>query len=298
MAHRLRVTVCLTEGDEQRALAYADRVSRRAGLSFRPVTRYTVVLRALRRGLEKMVACPVDDVLDSASSARYTRPMTEAGARSSRSQDLTDRQREVLELIRASINERGYPPTIREIAAKLGLRSTNGVSDHLRALEKKGYVTHDEIKSRGLRLTEKAGGGAEGAASSGELDFVEVRVVGRVTADAPSFALEQLVDVLHVDRGMVGKGEIFGLKILGDAMAQEGILGGDYVFVRRDAVAERGKLVVVLLGEDATVRRYFPEKEFVRFQPANDRIAPILVRATDFRPAMILGVVVAAYRRM
>jgi repressor LexA len=208
---------------------------------------------------------------------------------------LTKRQAQTLDFIRQSIEERGYPPTLREIGESMGIRSTNGVNDHLRALERKGYLRREDMKSRALRLVSQA---AEPAANADET-LVDVQVLGRVAAGLPLLAEENVVDTVRVDRMLVRGGrDVFGLRVQGDSMINAGILNGDYIFVRKQASADRGEIVVALIGDEATVKYYFPEKDYVRFQPANDQMAPILVRASDFRPTMLLGVVVGVYRRL
>ena len=236
-------------------------------------------------------------------------------------QGLTQRQQMVLDFIRQSISDRGYPPTLREIGARMGIRSTNGVNDHLRALERKGYLTREDMKSRALRPTTThdvvqtlgdangkasndsralfgAGAGA-GAGANDDEDVVEIQVLGRVAAGLPLFAEEHVIDTVRVDRGLLKGGrEVFGLRVHGDSMIDAGILNGDYIFVRKQLTASRGEIVVALIGDEATVKYYFPEKDYVRFQPANKAMAPILVRAVDFKPTMLLGVVVGVFRRI
>ena len=210
-------------------------------------------------------------------------------------QGLTKRQAQTLDFIRQSIEERGYPPTLREIGESMGIRSTNGVNDHLRALERKGYLRREDMKSRALRLVSQE---PEAAANPDE-SAVDVQVLGRVAAGLPLLAEENVVDTVRVDRMLVRGGrDVFGLRVQGDSMINAGILNGDYIFVRKQASADRGEIVVALIGDEATVKYYYPEKDYVRFQPANDQMAPILVRATDFRPTMLLGVVVGVYRRI
>jgi len=238
---------------------------------------------------------------------------------------LTQRQQMVLDYIRQSITDRGYPPTLREIGAQMGIRSTNGVNDHLRALERKGYLTREDMKSRALRpvrldsepLFGRGGDGrggedvqAEhaddsaltrgiGGAPANDDDLLEVNILGRVAAGLPLYAEEQVVDTVRIDRGLLRGGrEIFGLRVHGDSMIDAGIFSGDYIFVKKQLTAQRGEIVVALIGDEATVKYYFPEKDYVRFQPANKTMAPILVRAVDFRPAMLLGVVVGVFRRV
>ena len=211
-------------------------------------------------------------------------------------QGLTKRQEQTLDFIRKSIEERGYPPTLREIGEYMGIRSTNGVNDHLRALERKGYLRREDMKSRALKLVEDA---AAAPSRSSEEDLVEVRVLGRVAAGLPLFAEENVIDTIHVDRMLVRGGrDVFGLRVAGDSMIDAGILSGDYIFVKRQATAERGDIVVALIGDEATVKYYYPERDYVRFQPANAQMAPILVRATDFKSTMLLGKVVGVYRRL
>ena len=226
-------------------------------------------------------------------------------------QGLTQRQQMVLDFIRQSIADRGYPPTLREIGARMGIRSTNGVNDHLRALERKGYLTREDMKSRALRPTAHANSNADpaeatnGSAISGlpplsdDEDVIDVQVLGRVAAGLPLFAEEHVIDTVRVDRGLLKGGrEVFGLRVHGDSMIEAGILNGDYIFVRKQLTANRGDIVVALIGDEATVKYYYPEKDYVRFQPANKAMAPILVRAVDFKPTMLLGVVVGVFRRL
>lgn len=223
-------------------------------------------------------------------------------------QGLTQRQQMVLDFIRQSIADRGYPPTLREIGARMGIRSTNGVNDHLRALERKGYLTREDMKSRALRPTASnsahltsgsASNDSKAPSFSEDDDLVEVQVLGRVAAGLPLFAEEHVIDTVRVDRGLLKGGrEVFGLRVQGDSMIEAGILSGDYIFVRKQLTASRGDIVVALIGDEATVKYYFPEKDYVRFQPANKTMAPILVRAVDFKPTMLLGVVVGVFRRL
>jgi len=236
---------------------------------------------------------------------------------------LTQRQQMVLDFIRQSITDRGYPPTLREIGAQMGIRSTNGVNDHLRALERKGYLTREDMKSRALRpvriesepLFGREGGREDahgehdeapalenaglGGSPANDDELVVVPILGRVAAGLPLFAEEQVIDTVRIDRGLVRGGrEIFGLRVHGDSMIDAGIVNGDYIFVKKQLTAQRGEIVVALIGDEATVKYYFPEKDYVRFQPANKTMAPILVRAADFRPTMLLGVVVGVFRRI
>ncbi len=227
-------------------------------------------------------------------------------------QKLTERQRAVLDFISTSIQRRGYPPTLREIGNHLGIRSTNGVNDHLRALERKGYLTREDMKSRTLRLL-RGGNEGEGTAVMheaevdaredilDELDLVEIPIVGRVAAGALTEAVENAEDSVRVDRMMVGGSgakDVFGLRIAGESMIEAGIHDGDYVFVKKQLEARRGQIVIAMVGDEATCKYFYPERDHVRLQPANARMAPILVPKTDWRSTQILGVVVGVYRRL
>jgi repressor LexA len=221
-------------------------------------------------------------------------------------QGLTQRQQMVLDFIRQSIADRGYPPTLREIGARMGIRSTNGVNDHLRALERKGYLTREDMKSRALRPTAPISASSNGRVGLGpandandDEDLLDVHILGRVAAGLPLLAEEHIIDTVRVDRGLLKGGrEIFGLRVHGDSMIEAGILSGDYIFVRKALTANRGDIVVALIGDEATVKYYYPEKDYIRFQPANKTMAPILVRASDFKPTMLLGVVIGVFRRI
>src|SRR5258706_12557648 len=154
-------------------------------------------------------------------------------------QGLTDRQSQVLEYIRTSIAHRGYPPTLREIGAHMGIRSTNGVNDHLRALERKGYLTREDMKSRALRPCDAESLPASVPANDDE-GMVEIQVLGRVAAGLPLLAEENGLDTVRIDRTLVrGGGEGFGLKVTGDSMMTAGIIRDDYIFVRKLITARR-----------------------------------------------------------
>ncbi|MEM6962186.1 MAG: transcriptional repressor LexA [Myxococcota bacterium] len=230
-------------------------------------------------------------------------------------QKLTDRQRAVLMYIQDSIEARGYPPTLREIGNHLGIRSTNGVNDHLRALERKGYLTREDMKSRTLRLV-GAGGSSSDRLSESPTDLsrtahegpfdvterertIEIPIVGRVAAGALSEAIQAPEDRVRIDPMLVGPHRnVFGLRIVGESMIEAGIHDGDYVFVKKQIDAKRGEIVIALVGDEATCKYYFPEREHIRLEPANRTMAPILVPRCDWRSTQVLGVVVGIYRRL
>jgi repressor LexA len=229
---------------------------------------------------------------------------------------LTSRQREILNFISASINERGFPPTLREIGEHFQIRSTNGVNDHLKALEKKGVLRREDLKSRAMRPVPQPGDaeiiplrrngpvGADGnlinvAGYAADDDMVSIPVLGKVAAGMPILAVEQATDTVRVDRVLIGgHKEVFGLRIVGESMIEDGIFDGDYVFVNKTANAKVGEIVVAMIEGEATVKRYFPEGDRIRFQPANCNMAPIIVRKADFKSVDIIGIVVGVYRKL
>jgi len=201
--------------------------------------------------------------------------------------ELTDRQRDILAFINSSIAERGYPPTLREIGRQFAIKSTNGVNDHLRALEKKGYLQREDMKSRALRPIDNA------------QQTVEVPILGRVAAGQPLLAVRNYEDTVKVDRFFIGQSrEVFSLRVKGDSMIEAGIFDGDYVFVRKQLQAEAGEVVVAMIGDEATVKRYYPEGDVIRFEPANAALSPIVVRKKDWRSVNLLGVVIGIYRKL
>ncbi len=207
---------------------------------------------------------------------------------------LTDRQRQVLDFISRSIERRGYPPTLREIGEQMGIKSTNGVNDHLKALEKKGYLAREDLKSRALRPLD--GMGEPATASS----FVDVPLLGKVAAGQPILAVEEAEDTVRVDRFFLGRGdkEVFALRVKGDSMIEAGIFDGDFLFVRKQPDAHRGDIVVAMIDGEATVKYYHPEGDTIVFRPANSAMRPIVVRRREWKSVNLLGIVIGVYRRL
>jgi repressor LexA len=215
---------------------------------------------------------------------------------------LTERQQEILDFIGREIQKNGFPPTIREIGERLGIRSTNGVNDHLKALERKGYIRREKDKSRTLRLTRPQPGGAASdnvvRAIFPQNNLVTIPLLGRVAAGEPILAEEQAMGRVQVDSFFVGTSKkVFALKVVGDSMIEDGIHDGDYLFVKKQPSANKGEIVVAMIENEATCKRYYPEGDRIRFQPANARLKPIYVHRDQFRETQILGVVVGVYRR-
>lgn len=214
-------------------------------------------------------------------------------------EELTERQREILTFIVKETEARGFPPTIREIGEQMDIRSTNGVNDHLKALERKGYLNRGEQQSRSLVPTKRARM-LLGLGAKKDSGLVEVPLLGKVAAGAPLLAQENLEDSVKIDSFLIGGTgrEVFALRVKGQSMIEDGIHDGDYLFVRKTPSAQPGDIVVALIEEEATVKRYYPEGERIRFQPANKEMQPIYVNKADFRSTMLLGLVVGVYRKL
>jgi repressor LexA len=207
--------------------------------------------------------------------------------------ELAPRQRELIDFIAAYQDQKGIPPTLREIGEALGIRSTNGVSDHIKALIKKGYLERvgDARSSRGVRLSPRARGGFR------QESTLAVPVVGRVAAGSPILAEENWAGTLHMDSTMMPhNAAVFALAVSGNSMIEDGILDGDYVFVRQQSTARNGDIVVAMVDGEATVKRFWRDSGIIRLEPANSAMSPILV--DDTHSFELLGLVVGVYRRL
>lgn len=215
---------------------------------------------------------------------------------------LSIRQQQVLALIVDNVERCGYPPTIREICRHFGFRSTNGVSDHIKALVRKGYLTHEQSKSRTLRpVGPMAPRGAQRVDGTRPAHMTGVPMLGRIAAGQPILAPEEArsEERVWVDESWLGANDqVYALKVSGDSMIEDGILSGDTVFVRQTDAAERGEVVVVGIDNDVTLKRYFPEAERVRLQPANKLLEPIYLYPSEGNSVRIMGVVIGVYRRI
>ncbi len=208
--------------------------------------------------------------------------------------ELTRRQREILEFIRGMIEKKGFPPTIREIGERFKITSTNGVRAILSALTKKGYIRRKPLVSRGIELAAKV----KTVFDYGENSiFVTVPLLGRIAAGLPTLAVENIEGSIAVDRSFVPGGDVFSLRVEGESMTDSGIFHGDYVLARAQATAERGDIVVAVIGDEATVKKYVPLGKRVKLEPANRAFRPIVVDRTspDFR---IAGKVIGLLRKM
>ena len=197
---------------------------------------------------------------------------------------LTDRQRALLDHLASFVAKRGYAPSLQEIAHAFGFSSLQGVKDHLKALERKGYVRRRPGQRRAITLMGQPRPFATG-----------VPILGRVPAGTPQLALEQYDERLTLDTATLGPGRHFALQVKGDSMIHAGIHDGDYVLVRQQDTAEPGAIVVVLLGEDATVKYLRRRGRQVRLEAANPAYRPIPLHGHVPAPR-ILGRVVGLYR--
>jgi repressor LexA len=206
-------------------------------------------------------------------------------------EDLTRKQKRVFDFIVRTIQDRGYPPTIREIGEEFSISSTNGVRDHLKALVKKGYIKRSPHTSRGIELNEYV------PRNLPAVGGIRVPVLGSVAAGQPILAVENIDTFITLDKLLVKSEGTFALKVKGDSMINAGILDGDYVLVRQQPTAERGEIVAVIIDDEATVKRYYPEDGYVRLQPENDSMEPIIVERGrgEFR---VVGRVVGVVRMM
>ncbi|WP_217614630.1 transcriptional repressor LexA [Cellulomonas sp. GbtcB1] len=222
---------------------------------------------------------------------------------------LTPRQRLVLETVRASVESRGYPPSMREIGDAVGLTSPSSVKHQLTALERKGYLRRDPNRPRAIEVVQPddsrgvaplpgvAGimgiGDADSAAREGAPEAAYVPVVGRIAAGGPILAEQLVEDVFPLPRQLVGTGELFLLKVVGDSMVDAAICDGDWVVVRRQPVAENGEIVAAMLDGEATVKTLKRADGHVWLLPQNPAYSPI-----DGDHAQVLGRVVSVLRSL
>ena len=210
--------------------------------------------------------------------------------------DLNKRERAILKFIEKQINEKGYPPSVREIGKAVGLSSTATVHGYLAKLTKKGYIKKEDQKGRTLRVLK--GGLADNEKPSPKplyngRELVEVPVIGKITAGAPILAVENVTDTFPIPIDFVGNSESFMLTVRGESMIEAGILDGDYILVKRQNSARNGQIVVALIEDEATVKTFYKEKDYIRLQPENSTMDPIIVP-----DCKILGVVGGVFRKL
>lgn len=213
---------------------------------------------------------------------------------------LNSREEAVLKVIIENVKQKGYPPAVREIGEAVGLSSSSTVHTYLKRLEQKGYIRRDPTKPRAIevigmeyeRELQPAGKKPAGNLADDE-DFITVPLLGQVAAGVPLLAVENHDDHLTLPRTFTGFGEFFMLRVRGDSMIEAGILEEDLVLVRRQEAVNNGDIAVALLEDEATVKRFYKEKDAIRLQPENSLLSPIYVRDVK-----ILGKVVGLMRKI
>ncbi|MEM7180430.1 MAG: transcriptional repressor LexA [Spirochaetota bacterium] len=198
--------------------------------------------------------------------------------------ELTQKQELVLKFITKIIKDRGYPPTIREIGDEFGI-TAKGAYDHLKAIEKKGYIKTSKNQSRAIELVRHS------AEESLPVRANSIPVVGRVAAGAPILAEENIEDYIPIPDSLVKKGTMYALRVVGESMIDEGIQDGDLAIIQKKEVARSGDIVVAMIENEATLKYYYKESDHVRLEPRNKSFKPIKTKK-----AAIAGKLVGLYR--
>lgn len=193
-------------------------------------------------------------------------------------------QKQIFDYVKESINDRGYPPAVREICEAVSLKSTSSVHSHLEALEKRGYIRRDPTKPRAIEIIDDC-------FQLTRREVVKVPLIGTVAAGQPLYAEENIENYYPIPSDLLPNAETFMLKIRGNSMINAGILEGDQIIVEQCPSAENGDIVVALVGDSATVKRFFKEDGYYRLQPENDSMEPIIVDHVQ-----ILGKVIGLLR--
>lgn len=193
--------------------------------------------------------------------------------------ELTKRERQILDYIQKAVAEKGYPPSVREIGEAVGLTSTSTVHSYLIRLEKKGCLRRGSSMPRAITINKRP-------------DILTIPILGQIVAGEPALASENQEDVIALPADLTGYGELFALRVRGNSMVDAGIFDGDIVVVRKQPTAENSDIVAALIGDEATVKRFFREDGHIRLQPENREVQPII---TD--EAAILGKVVSLIRK-
>ena len=197
---------------------------------------------------------------------------------------ISDKQREILEYIKAEILNKGYPPAVREICEAVKLKSTSSVHAHLETLEKNGYIRRDPTKPRASEIVDEN-------FNLTRREMVNVPIVGRVAAGEPILAVENIENYFPIPAEFMPNEQTFILQVQGESMVNAGILDGDYILVEQQTTANDGDMVVALVDDSATVKTFYKENGYYRLQPENDFMEPIIVS-----DVMIMGKVIGTFR--
>ena len=183
---------------------------------------------------------------------------------------ISDKQQKILDYIKEVILAKGYPPTVREICEEVGLKSTSSVHSHLETLEKNGFIRRDPTKPRAIEI-------CDDSFQMVRREMVSVPVVGSIAAGTPILAEQNIENYFPVPSDMIPHGTSFAMHVRGDSMINAGIFDGDLLFATSCSTAENGEIVVALIDDSATVKRFYKEKDHIRLQPENDSMDPIIV---------------------
>ena len=197
---------------------------------------------------------------------------------------ISDKQREILEYIKAEILNKGYPPAVREICEAVKLKSTSSVHAHLETLEKNGYIRRDPTKPRAIEIVDEN-------FNLTRREMVNVPIVGRVAAGEPILAVENIENYFPIPAEFMPNEQTFILQVQGESMVNAGILDGDYILVEQQTTANDRDMVVALVDDSATVKTFYKENGYYRLQPENDFMEPIIVS-----DVMIMGKVIGTFR--
>jgi len=199
--------------------------------------------------------------------------------------NLSQREIEILRFIKHNIQTKGYPPSVREIGEAVGLKSSSTVHSYLRKLEEKKLLRRDPSKPRAMEILDESG-------TEEFKEMIMVPVLGQVAAGVPLLAVENREDVFPLPVDFAGRGEFFMLHVKGDSMVEAGILEGDMVLVRHQPTVDNGDIAVAMIDNEATIKRFYKEHDYIRLQPENYRLSPIIVKDVE-----ILGKVVGLIRK-
>ena len=207
-------------------------------------------------------------------------------------EELNKREKAILKFIEKQINDKGYPPSVREIGKAVGLSSTATVHTYIAKLREKGYISKEDQTGRALKLL-KGGKKEEPKPIYNGKELADVPVIGKITAGEPILAVENITDTFPIPIDFVGNSESFMLVVRGESMIEAGILNGDYILVKKQDIARNGEIVVALIGDEATVKTFYKEKDHIRLQPENSTMDPIIVPNCK-----ILGKVAGVFRKI
>lgn len=200
---------------------------------------------------------------------------------------ISAKQQEILTYIKESILNRGYPPAVREICEAVHLKSTSSVHSHLETLEKNGYIRRDPTKPRAIEIIDDN-------FNLARREMVNVPIIGTVTAGEPILAIENIEGYFPILPEFIGNCQTFMLKVRGESMINAGILSGDYILVEETPDARNGQIIVALLDDSVTVKRFYKENGYIRLQPENDTMDPIIIPADA--PFSVVGRVIGLFR--